>query len=361
MIAAPRAAAHAATAATSIRHRTTPGPGSPSCARRLPTLLIVAVLLVPSNAWSHGYAGNRIFPTTFEVDDPFVMDEFSLLVSHLKESGTAEVPSQLGTGISADYTARIIEHWGIIVGGEFRRVEPDGGDAMHGFGNLLVGTKYQFFTSHVHEAIASIGVDAAVGNTGDQRIGYDPVSVVYPTFFFGKGMGDLPASANFWRPLAVTGTFGAGFPTATKSLLNLDNPQGPKVGTGVTANPTKLIWGLTVQYSLQYLQNFLQDVGLTRPFNQMVPVVEVAMESCLNGFCGGQTDGTINPGLIWFGDYFQLGLAAQIPVNSRTGSNVGVLALFHLFVDDLLGDHEHEHEQESARPMVAPGRRLRLH
>lgn len=322
-------------------------------------IITAALLTVAIPAWPHGFAGKRIFPTTFEVDDPFVMDEFSLLVSHLKESGTAEVPSQVGTGVSADYTARITEHWGVVVGGEFRRVEPDGGDAMHGFGNLLVGTKYQFFTSDEHEMIASIGVDAAVGNTGDQRIGSDPVSVIYPTVFFGKGMGDLPRSAGFWRPFAVTGTFGAGFPTSRKPLLTL-NPQGSVIDAGVTANPTKLIWGLTVQYSLQYLQNFVQDVGLTAPFNQMIPVVELAMESSLNGFCSGQTNGTVNPGLIWFGDYFQFGLAAQIPVNSRTGTHVGALALFHLFVDDLLADHDRPHVHEHDRPTVtsagfAPG------
>lgn len=308
-------------------------------------IISAALLSLSLPAWPHGYAGKRIFPTTFEVDDPFVMDEFSLLVSHLKESGTTEVPSQIGTGISADYTARITEHWGLIFGGEFRRVEPDGGESMEGFGNLLVGTKYQFFTSHQHETIASIGVDAAVGNTGDQRIGSDPVSVIYPTLFFGKGMGDLPRSANFWRPFAVTGTFGAAFPTERKPVLSVD-PEGAVTDTGVTATSNKLIWGLTVQYSLHYLQNFVQDVGLNRPFSQLIPVVELAMESCLNGFCAGQTNGTVNPGLIWFGEYFQLGLAAQIPVNSRTGAHVGVMALFHLFVDDLLADEDHYHEHD---------------
>jgi hypothetical protein len=51
-------------------------------------------------------------------------------------------------------------------------------------------------------------------------------------------------------------------------------------------------------------------------------VVEFAMESCLDGPCQGQTNGTVNPGLIWFGDYIQMGLAAQVPVNHRTASNV---------------------------------------
>jgi hypothetical protein len=43
----------------------------------------------------------------------------------------------------------------------------------------------------------------------------------------------------------------------------------------------------------------------------------------------------VNPGLIWFGNVVQLGLAAQIPINDRTGNDLGVLALVHFFVDDL--------------------------
>lgn len=314
-------------------------------------VLTIAVLVVSMSpeVWSHGYAGNRIFPTTFDVDDPFVMDEFSVLASHTKEPGTDPMPSAVATGVSADYTARITEHWGLTFGGEFRRVEPDGEDAMHGFGNLLVGTKYQFYTSDLHEAIASIGLDASVGTTGDQRIGADPFSVISPTLFFGKGMGDLPPAAKFWRPLAVTGTLGAAFPTERRSVPS-QTQQGAAFDAQDDRNPTRLLWGVTVQYSLQYLQSFVEDVGLTQPFNQMIPVVEFAMDTCLSGACRGQTSGTVNPGLIWFGEYVQLGVAAQIPINSQTGSHVGVLALFHLFVDDLLDDHHHHHEQ----PMFTP-------
>ena len=49
----------------------------------------------------------------------------------------------------------------------------------------------------------------------------------------------------------------------------------------------------------------------------------------------GQTTGTVNPGLIWFGKYIQLGVEATVPINSRTGKNVGVLGLVHFFIDDL--------------------------
>lgn len=307
------------------------------------------LLVVPLHGAAHGYAGKRIFPTTFEVDDPFVMDEFSVLGSYLRESGTAEAPSLIGTGIAADYTARISGLWGVTLGGEFRRVEPDGGDAYHGFGNALVGTKYQFFTDHEHEAIASVGVDAAIGSTGDTRIGADPFTTLFPTLFFGKGLGDLPDSAAFWRPLAVTGVFGGAFPVSGSS-----SASASAAGARANAIPTKLNWGLTIQYSIPYLQSHVADLGWSAPFDFMIPVVELAAESCLSGACGGETNATVNPGLIWFGHYIQLGLAAQIPINRRTGSDIGVLALFHLFVDDLLEEHEHDHEHDGGRPDYSP-------
>ncbi|MGY6215880.1 hypothetical protein ACW73L_12035 [Methylolobus aquaticus] len=315
---------------------------------------IASLPLAPPDAAAHGYAGKRIFPTTFEVDDPFVMDEFSLLGSYLREAGTAEVPALLGTGVAPDYTARISGLWGVTLGGEFRRVEPDGGDAFHGFGNALVGTKYQFFTNHEHEAIASIGVDASIGSSGDPRVGADPVTVLFPTLFFGKGLGDLPESAGYLWPLAVTGAFGGAFPVSGSAVR-------PDSGTGVRSNrnPTRLNWGITIQYSIPYLQAYVEDQGWPAPFDYLIPVVELAAESCLNAACGGETNGTVNPGLIGFGDYIQLGAAAQIPINRRTGSDIGVLALFHLFVDDLLDDHHHPHEHDSPQlrlPLSAAGR-----
>ena len=47
------------------------------------------------------------------------------------------------------------------------------------------------------------------------------------------------------------------------------------------------------------------------------------------------TTGTINPGLIWVGSYFQVGVEAIIPVNRDSGTGVGVLGQLHLYLDDI--------------------------
>ena len=47
------------------------------------------------------------------------------------------------------------------------------------------------------------------------------------------------------------------------------------------------------------------------------------------------TTGTVNPGVIWVGSYFQVGIEAMIPVNRASGSGVGVLGQLHLYLDDM--------------------------
>ncbi len=74
------------------------------------SLALMYILLLPVSSWAHGFAGKRFFPTTFQVDDPFISDEFSVLIGHIKDpdAKTTEIdidyskahPAQLRTGIS---------------------------------------------------------------------------------------------------------------------------------------------------------------------------------------------------------------------------------------------------------------------
>jgi len=92
--------------------------------------------------------------------------------------------------------------------------------------------------------------------------------------------------------------------------------------------------GFAIEYSLPYLQAFVKDMGLREPFNQLIPVVEVALSKPLDRG-RGPTTGTVNPGILWAGRYMQLGLEALVPINHQTGSRVGWLAQIHFFLDDL--------------------------
>ena len=67
----------------------------------------------------------------------------------------------------------------------------------------------------------------------------------------------------------------------------------------------------------------------------MIPLVELTFETPLEGQAKGKTTGTVNPGVIWAGKLFEVGVEAIIPINSWTGRNVGIRALLHFFLDDL--------------------------
>ena len=288
-------------------------------------LALTLILLMPVSSWAHGFAGKRFFPTTFQVEDPFVSDEFSVLFGHIKE------PEGKTTEVELEYSKRILPNLGISLGDSYIHQDFLEGGSTSGFGNLGVGVKYQFLTSAEHETILSVGTGIEIGGTGTRRVGAESFSVISPALFFGRGFGDLPESMNFLRPFAITGVIGANFPTRSSNVtINEETEE-----TEVERNPTTLTWAFSLQYSLMYLQSFVKDIGLGAPFNRVILVTEFPMETCISADCKGKITGTVNPGLVWIGKYFQLGLAAEIPINSRTGKNVGVLGLVHFFIDDL--------------------------
>ena len=96
-----------------------------------------------------------------------------------------------------------------------------------------------------------------------------------------------------------------------------------------------LEWGFALEYSIPYLQSQVQDMHWHAPFDRLIPLVEFVLETPLNRGAGGQTTGTINPGVIWAGQHVQFGVETIIPINERTGNNVGVIAQLHFYLDDL--------------------------
>jgi hypothetical protein len=294
-------------------------------------LLLMTMASYPSISFAHGVAGQRFFPTTFAVDDPFVSDEFSVLFNSLAMDDQAGGPQVRTSSVDVAYAKRLLPNVGLEVADSYQRVQPEGESSVSGFGNLEVNVKYQFYSSASHETILSFGISDEVGNTGSRKVGSESFSIISPAFYFGKGFGDLPDSISFLKPMAITGVIGPNFPSQ-KQTITVNEDSGD---IDVERHPTTLTWAFTLQYSLMYLQSAVKDVGLGTPFNRMVAIVEFPMETCLNTDCKNQTSGTVNPGIAWIGKYSELGIAAEIPMNPRSGTGTGVFVLFHLFIDDL--------------------------
>jgi hypothetical protein len=287
--------------------------------------------LMPGTASAHGIAGNRFFPTTFTVDDPFISDEFSILLHHSKLGGDPEMKQN---DISIDYSKRLLPNFGFEFHEAYIHQKFSDGTSAQGWDNLGVGAKWQFLTNGPHELIMSVGTDFDIGGTGAHQVS-ESFSTITPALFFGKGMGDLPTSVNFLRPFAVTGALGVSFPTRSRNVITTFNPDTGDFDQDVEHNSKTFNWGFTVQYSLMYLQQHVKDIGLPDPFKRMIIVVEFPMQTNLSRDSKGLTTGTINPGIIWAGKFVQLGIAAELPVNARSGKTVGFLGLIHLFIDDL--------------------------
>lgn len=294
----------------------------------------VSLLIVPTTIWGHGFAGSRFFPATLTTDDPFVNDELSLpTVSSIvtpDEGGIRE------TEVAVDIAKRITPNFGVELGENIINLNPADEPSQSGFGNLELAAKYQFFESDEHETILSLGAEVEVGGTGNKRVDADSFTTWTPGFLFGKGFGDLPDAISLLKPLAVTGVLGIGIPTsASTRTVSVENATG-EADVDIERHPDVLEWGFAVEYSIIYLQEHVKDIGLHAPFDRLIPLVEFAFETPLNRGEAGLTTGTVNPGVIWSGKYFQVGAEAMMPINSRTGKDVGFIAQLHFYLDDLL-------------------------
>jgi hypothetical protein len=283
------------------------------------TLLMLPPALVSHPAFAHGFAGDRFFPATLLTDDPFVADEMSLPSVTRNPTG---IDGAQETDIDVDIAKRITPDIGITLGNTWKYVQPNGQPAVTGRDALRTGVQYQLFIDGPTESMALVGLQLTWGHTGRvQALGAPDFTTLTPTFDFGKGFGDLPNSVAWLRPFAVTGNLSFDFPTKTESAGN--------------PNPNIFNAGFAIEYSLEYLQHHVRDVGLIAPFDRMIPLVEVAFSTGLNRGAAGQTTGTVQPGVIWAGKYYQIGAEAIVPMNSGSGHGIGGIVQLHFFLDDL--------------------------
>jgi len=177
-----------------------------------------------------------------------------------------------------------------------------------------------------------LGLGVTWGHTGAvNHGGADDHTTLSPTFDFGKGMGDLPDSLDWLKPFAITGNLSVDFPT--------------KVNSAGSLNQNVFNAGFAIEYSLEYLQHHVRDIGLGAPFDRLIPLVEITSSTPLNrGFNRGMqstngngfaTTGVVAPGVIWAGQYFQIGAQAIIPYGEGQGHGIGGVIQLHFYLDDL--------------------------
>jgi hypothetical protein len=288
---------------------------------------LLATLALMTDASAHCFVGQRFLPATLAIDDPCVADELSLPT--ISYSKTADMPPATQVDISGEISKRITEDFGVSIGQTWSHISQPGNPTLAGFGNLETTFQYQLLKDGPHELALLLGLIVDWGNTGATSSGIaTPYSTLTPTFYFGKGLGDLPDTIGWARPFAVTGQIGYQMPTCSFDLV-----QGVPI-------PQNLVYGATLQYSMPYLKSSVVDLGLPEFFNHLIPIVEAQFSTPVANNYGLSyvTTGTIQPGVIWVGSYFQVGIEAIIPVNAQSGSAIGGIAQLHLYLDDIFPD-----------------------
>jgi hypothetical protein len=284
-----------------------------------------------SSALAHCFVGGRFFPATLVVDDPCVADELSIpTISRFKNG---DDPSARETDISGEFSKRITDVFGVSFSPTWTHLSPPGGPNASGFQNLESTFKFQFLTDRASEFVMSAAVVVEWGSSGAASVGADPFSTITPTLYMGKGFGDLPDSAGWLRAFAVTAQAGYAIPT-NSATVNIDPDSGM---VDIDRHPQFLLYGGSLQYSMPYLKSSVIDLGLPDFINRLIPTIEAQFATPVaNNFNTGiGTTGTVNPGVIYVSNYFQVGLEAIVPINRASGTNVGVMAQLHLYLDDM--------------------------
>jgi hypothetical protein len=270
----------------------------------------IGLIFAPASSWGHGVEGQRFFVESVSVDDPFASDEMDLLYFGHSKDADGNNQNIWSGGISK----RLSPNLGIGADWEYDDIGNTDGSTTRGFNNLGLHIKYMMVHVPEHEFLATVSLDWDVGGTGNIHVTGDSHSTLTPNFLFGYGLGDLPDALGYLKPFAITGQIGIA------STLRPHNPD----------SSTEIDYGLVVEYSLLYLQSYVKDIGISWPFNRLVPMVEFTGASPLVG----SPTITAYPGLTWAGRFYQMTVEAITPLSQPSG-NAGVQFLLHLYLDDM--------------------------
>jgi len=297
---------------------------------------LICIYDAPADA--HVIAGSRVFPVTLTFDDPGVSDEASLPAFSYQPGATNEYD------VGAEYDKTITPNTALIFNDGYDYLQTRGAKTEQGLENLYITGKWQAYTNDEHEFVVSAGIIREIGGTGAVQAGADAVGSTAPTGYFGKGFGDMPIGV--FRPFAITGEFG--YTIADKALKALPPAGGMGFQTSALTGLPAVQYnngsnnfssgGLSLQYSIPYLQSQVKNVGISGVFANMIPVAEFTWTTPATAPSSegvGNASWTAAPGVIYLAQWGEVGLEALVPMNKAAGSNVGAVLLVHFFFDDL--------------------------
>ena len=290
-----------------------------------------ALLAAAQAASAHGIAGNRYFDGTLCFDDPAVADEATLplyqsLAFPAQNSNTDE--NRLNWAFVRLLTPALAF---VADGGWLHQNWPVGHTS--GLDKTDIGFKYEAYRNNQHETLISVGLMWGIAHSGARAVGADAPNTLQPGLFIGKGLGDLPDSLSWLRPLAITAAFVDELPLGRGGMALAPNPAVGRFDAVLPPTVETLHWGFSIQFSTLYLTSrFNGGPPKDEPLNQFVPLVEFKFDSPR----GQYTAATMNPGLAYVAVAWQAAAEAIIPLNRAGGNSAGFRAQLLFFLDDLI-------------------------
>ena len=293
--------------------------------------VFLVVLGCVQSAQAHGIAGNRLFPGTLAFDDPAVSDDFAITTSmngrlfegldvtdrSVNLAFARLLTPTLSLGMDAGLTRRT---WGRV--------------SQTGVIGANITLKSEVYRDDLHETLVSASLVYGIGHSGSGRVGADAPSTIQTGVYFGKGFGDLPEEMSWFRPFGITGGLALEVPTRSGSTnLTYQRTEGNFTAVQIR-NVETLHWGFAIEYSLLYRTSRFTPGRLpdTEPLHQFVPVIELAFDSPR----GRKTTGTVNPGIAYVADTWQVAAELVVPLSRLSGRGFGARVQVLYFIDDLM-------------------------
>ena len=289
--------------------------------RRVCALSLILAIAVPAAAFAHGVVGDYIFLEPLIAEDPTPANELDIAQPSWNKTSA-------GQNFSLGYTLEKVLYqdennmprFSVGIFSAWHYQWPKNAPDQRGFDDINLFAKYAFFVSQKHELLLSIGPLLQIP-TGNPSVEEQSHTSLGPLLLWEKGMGDLPdwPVLKYLRPFGLQGDF---------SYL-------PALG-GHTSH--LMFADQVVEYSLPYLSNAVQDIGLKPPFRDLFFYIEFNYSQLVTGPAQETFPNIVaTPGIAYVGHHFELSLGTQLALNKAAVSTTHavVIGLVDIFYDSI--------------------------
>jgi hypothetical protein len=268
------------------------------------------VLLVPRICSAHGVVGDRVFLSPIVGNDAFP-DNALDLASHRSDYAFSLLPAL--EKLLTDNSSLL------FVGGWYRITPGAHQHRTEGFADLSIYFRQAIYISAPQELEFTLS-PILILPTGNRQIADQGYTHLGGEALLGKGFGDLldSSSLNYLRPFAL------------QAEVGYARIQGP-------AN-SDAFGNLELEYSLKYLDRYVERLNVGRPWIDVVPYVQLNYaQSFIASRLTTSPDFRLTPGVAYMGHYCEFNVGTQIALNNTApnGERVAVLGLVEVFYDDI--------------------------